>query len=153
LKGLRAVRWSGLAGAYGPASAVPAYLSTIAWGDRPSALAALDDLQLQIFPGRTAVYEVTPEVIPFLWQLVVMPEVRIRAEILELLREIRRSHAWASAAASGGVAPYAEQVGWEARARASVERGVAGARILGESIDPDVARAYRNLADEAGRPS
>jgi hypothetical protein len=93
------------------------------------------------------VNEATPATIPFLWQLVMMLEVQIKAEILEMFLKLSRWSQQSDAAAAPGrtANPYLE---WGSRTRDAIRQGLAATTLLGTSVDPDVALAHQNLTDE-----
>ncbi|MER5746284.1 hypothetical protein ABT097_23790 [Streptomyces sp. NPDC002225] len=86
LKGMDRVRWHELTHAYGSAAEVPGRLSRVAWGDARTGGSALSDLGLWL--GELAVFDVTVEAVPYLWELAATDSVTSRPGVIELLRTI-----------------------------------------------------------------
>ncbi len=86
LENLERIHWQGLSHAYGPATDVPACLRGLL-GDEEQRRGALQKLYGNIYHQGDR-YSATPAAIPFLFELVLAPEVVNRAAILELVTHL-----------------------------------------------------------------
>ena len=148
LKGLAYVPWPEIQDATGSAAAIPALLTTVARGDAETAEGALAQLRRRICRYGFVVDEATAATVPFLWELVRLPQVTCRAEILRLLKSIADARQWETTAAAYPklLRHPGNHVTWEREARRAVraQRGVLR-DLLGER-DGDVVRATAELA-------
>ena len=82
---LSEVSWGGLIGGSGaPATELPSAIEQIASPDREAAVEALDVVRGEIWRDG-AIFQVTPQVVPFLVELALDPVVLVRPPILQLL--------------------------------------------------------------------
>jgi hypothetical protein len=148
LKGLGHVPWPEIQDTTGSAAAIPALLTTVARGDAGTAGSALAQLRRRICRYGFVVDEATAATVPFLWELVRLPQVTCRAEILRLLKSIADARQWeATATAYPKLLRHpGNHVAWERAARRAVraQRGVL--RDLLAERDTEIVRATTELA-------
>jgi hypothetical protein len=152
LTGLGQVPWGEIQDSTGSAAAIPLLLNSVAWGNRDTAQAALDDLRKRICQYGFVVEQATAATVPFLWELAQLPEVTCRAQIIQLLRNIADARQWEStAAAYPKLLNHRENpVVWERKARQAVRaRRGALQRLLAED-DAEIAQATTELARTLG---
>ncbi|MFH9861474.1 hypothetical protein [Streptomyces sp. NPDC017202] len=148
LEDLGDVPWPEMADSTGSAEAIPVLLTTVARGDADTAGPALGQLRRRICQYGFVVGQATAATVPFLWELVRLPQVSCRVEILHLLRSIADARQWeTTAAAYPKLLRHRERyVEWERDARHAVraQRGVL--RHLLDEPDHEIVRASRELA-------
>lgn len=84
LEKLNEIDWSCLKHAYGSAERVPHEIMGLLSSDSDDREAALSDLWCGIYHQGTR-YEATVPAIPFLFELLTMPELKVRHNVIELL--------------------------------------------------------------------
>ncbi|MFF9060708.1 hypothetical protein ACIRPQ_16185 [Streptomyces sp. NPDC101213] len=148
LEDLEEVPWPEMADSTGSAEAIPVLLATVARGDADTAGPALDQLRRRICQYGFVVGQATAATVPFLWELVRLPQVSCRVEILHLLRSIAEARQWeTTAAAYPKLLRHRERyVEWERDARHAVHARRGVLRHLLDEPDHDVVRAGRELA-------
>jgi hypothetical protein len=152
LGALSRVSWHEIQDSTGCAAAIPVLLSSIAWGDADTARAALADVRKRICQYGFVVQQATAATVPFLWELVQLPHVTCRAEIIHLLKSIADARQWESTAA---VYPKLlnhreNHVVWERAARQAVRARRSDLRLLMAEKDAEIARATTELARALG---
>lgn len=152
LMALSRVPWGEIQDSTGDAAAIPLLLNSVAWGDADTASAALGDLRKRICQYGFVVEQATAATVPFLWELVQLPRVTCRAEIIQLLRSIAGARQWESTAA---VYPKLlnhreNPVVWEREARQAVHARRGDLWRLMDDEDTFVARATTELARTLG---
>jgi hypothetical protein len=148
LKDLGHVPWPTFKDSTGSAAAIPSLLTTVARGDADTAGSALDQLRRRICQYGFVVDQATAATVPFLWELVRLPQVTCRVEILRLLKSIADARQWeTTAAAYPKLLRHPDNhVAWERAARRAVraQRGVL--RHLLDEPDTEIVRASTELA-------
>ncbi|MFI2433351.1 hypothetical protein [Streptomyces sp. NPDC018693] len=148
LADLSRVPWPEIKDSTGSAAAIPFLLATVARGDEPAARTALDQLRARICQYGFVVDQATAATVPFLWELVQLPQVSCRARILRLLKDIADARQWETTAATYPklLRHRDNYVEWEREARRAVhaQRGVLD--HLRTEPDTDIARARAELA-------
>ncbi|MFI1168189.1 hypothetical protein ACH4UM_32505 [Streptomyces sp. NPDC020801] len=152
LSALGQVPWSDIRDSTGSAAAIPRLLGRVASGDADTARTALDDLRRRICQYGFVVEQATAATVPFLWELVQLPYVTCRPQIIQLLKNIADARQWESVAA---VYPKLlnhreNPVVWERRARQAVRARPGALRTLLADRDGEIARATTELADALG---
>ncbi|SME93875.1 hypothetical protein [Streptomyces sp. Amel2xC10] len=146
---LEHVPWPEIKDSTGSAAAIPGLLTTVARGDADTAESALGQLRGRICQYGFVVDQATAATVPFLWELVRLPQVTCRAGILRLLKSIADARQWEdTAAAYPKLLRHPDNhVTWERQARLAVraQRGVL--RDLLAERDTDIVRASTELAD------
>ena len=149
LKDLGHVPWPEIRDSTGSAADIPALLTTVARGDADTAESALGQLRRRICQYGFVVDQATAATVPFLWELVRIPQVTCRAGILRLLKSIADARQWEdTAVAYPKLLRHPDNhVAWEREARRAVhaQRGVL--RDLLDERDKDFVRASTELAD------
>ncbi|MFF8190946.1 hypothetical protein ACF05L_08675 [Streptomyces bobili] len=147
LEDLGHVPWPEIADSTGSAEAIPVLLTTVARGDADAAGPALGQLRQRICQYGFVVGQATSATVPFLWELVRLPQVTCRVEILQLLKSIADARQWETTAAAYPklLRRREKYVEWERDARRAVraQRGVL--RHLLDEPDRDLVRASREL--------
>ncbi|MDR6978058.1 hypothetical protein J2X68_004782 [Streptomyces sp. 3330] len=148
LQDLGHVPWPEIKDSTGSAAGIPFLLTTLARGDAESAGSALGQLRRRICQFGFVVDQATAATVPFLWELVRLPQVTCRAEILRLLKSIADARQWeTTAAAYPKLLHHPDNyVAWERAARHAVhaQRDVLP-HLLAER-DTDIVRATTELA-------
>ncbi|MFE7234236.1 hypothetical protein ACWCRF_27065 [Streptomyces sp. NPDC002405] len=149
LSALGQVPWSDIRDSTGSAAAIPLLLHKVASRDARTARAALDDLRGRICQYGFVVEQATAATVPFLWELVHLPGVTCRPQIIQLLRSIANARQWESVAA---VYPkllnHRENPAlWERRARQAVRARRGALPALLADRDREIAAATAELAD------
>jgi hypothetical protein len=148
LKDLGHVPWDTIKDSSGSAAAIPILLHDIAWGDGPTARAALGVLRGRICQYGFVVDQATAATVPFLWELARLPQVTCRVEIVHLLKSIADARQWENTAA---VYPKLlnhphDYVGWEREARRAVRADQGVLRQLLAEQDTGLVEAATELA-------
>ncbi|MFF7531793.1 hypothetical protein [Streptomyces bobili] len=147
LEDLGQVPWPEITDSTGSAEAIPVLLTTVARGDADTAGPALGQLRQRICQYGFVVGQATAATVPFLWELVRLPQVTCRVEILHLLGSIADARQWETTAAAYPklLRRREKYVEWERDARHAVraQRGVL--RHLLDEPDHDLVRASREL--------
>lgn len=148
LKDLGHVPWPEIKDSTGSAAGIPFLLTTVARGDADSAGSALGQLRRRICQFGFVVDEATAATVPFLWELVRLPQVTCRAEILRLLKSIADTRQWeTTAAAYPKLLHHPDNyVGWERAARHAVHAQRDVLRQLLAEPDTEIVRATTELA-------
>lgn len=149
LKDLGHVPWPEIKDSTGSAAGIPFLLTTLARGDADSADSALGQLRRRICQFGFVVDQATAATVPFLWELVRLPQVTCRADILRLLKSIADTRQWETTAA---VYPKLlhhpdNYVAWERAARHAVQAQRDVLRHLLAEPDTDLVRATTELAE------
>ncbi|MFF3846842.1 hypothetical protein [Streptomyces sp. NPDC002328] len=148
LEDLGHVPWPEIKDSTGSAAAIPILLTTVARGDADTAGSALGQLRQRICQYGFLVGQATAATVPFLWELVRLPQVTCRVEILQLLKSIAVARQWETTATAYPklLRRRENHVQWERDARHAVhaQRNVLH-QLLAEP-DGEVARASRELA-------
>ncbi|MFC7844120.1 hypothetical protein ACFY3O_04545 [Streptomyces sp. NPDC001046] len=152
LTALDRVPWGDIQDSTGSAAAIPVLLNGIAWGDAETARSAFEDLRKRICQFGFVVEQATAVTVPFLWELAKLPQVTVRAQIIELLKAIADARQWESTAA---VYPKLlnhreNPVVWERAARQAVRARRDDLGRLMSDEDGDIARATTELARSLG---
>lgn len=148
LKDLGHVPWQAIKDSSGSAEAIPVLLHDVARGDGPTARAALGDLRERICKYGFVVDQATAATVPFLWELVRLPQVTCRVEIVHLLKNIADAHQWENtASAYPKLLNYPQDyVGWERQARRAVRADRGALRQLLADQDRELVEAATELA-------
>ncbi|MFI6034864.1 hypothetical protein ACIBBD_12000 [Streptomyces sp. NPDC051315] len=148
LEDLGHVPWPEIKDSTGCAAAIPFLLTAVARGDAEAARSALGQLRRRICQYGFLVGQATAATVPFLWELVRLPQVTCRVEILQLLKSIADARQWETTAAAYPklLRRRDNYVEWEREARHAVhaQRGVL--RHLLDEPDRELVRASRELA-------
>ncbi|MFI7296180.1 hypothetical protein [Streptomyces sp. NPDC050121] len=149
LKDLGHVPWPKIKDSTGSAADIPILLTTVARGDADSAGSALGQLRRRICQFGFVVDEATAATVPFLWELVRLPQVTCRAEILRLLKSIADTRQWETTAAAYPKLLHHpdDYVGWERAARDAVHAQRDVIRQLLTEPDTEIVRATTELAE------
>ncbi|MFI5794545.1 hypothetical protein [Streptomyces sp. NPDC051677] len=149
LKDLGHVPWPEIKDSTGSAADIPDLLTTLARGDADSADHALGQLRRRICQFGFVVDEATAATVPFLWELVRLPQVTCRAEILRLLKSIADTRQWETTAAAYPKLLHHpdDYVGWERAARHAVHAQRDVLRQLLTEPDTEIVRATMELAE------
>ncbi|MEH0573755.1 MULTISPECIES: hypothetical protein [Streptomyces] len=149
LKDLGHVPWPEIKDSTGSAADIPILLTTVARGDADSAGSALGQLRRRICQFGFVVDEATAATVPFLWELVRLPQVTCRAEILRLLKSIADTRQWETTAAAYPKLLHHpdDYVGWERAARDAVHAQRDVLRQLLTEPDTEIVRATTELAE------
>ncbi|MGW0580354.1 hypothetical protein ACWD25_31345 [Streptomyces sp. NPDC002920] len=94
------VPWPEIQDTTGSAAAIPSLLTAVARGDADTAGRALGQLRRRICRYGFVVDQATAATVPFLWELVRLPQVTCRVEILRLLKSIADARQWETTAAA-----------------------------------------------------
>ncbi|MGX1273753.1 hypothetical protein [Streptomyces phaeoluteigriseus] len=142
------VPWPEMADSTGSAEAIPVLLTTVAGGDADTAGPALGQLRQRICQYGFVVGQATAATVPFLWELVRLPQVTCRVEILHLLKSIADARQWETTAAAYPklLRRRERYVEWERDARHAVQAQRGVLRHLLDEPDHDLVRASRELA-------
>jgi hypothetical protein len=147
LEDLGHVPWPEIKDSTGCAAAIPFLLTAVARGDAEAAGSALGQLRRRICQYGFVVGQATAATVPFLWELVRLPQVTCRVEILHLLKSIADARQWETTAAAYPKLLHRRDnyVEWEREARHAVhaQRGVL--RHLLDEPDRELVRASREL--------
>jgi len=148
LRDLGQVPWDTIKDSSGSAEAIPVLLHDVAWGDEPTAGAALGDLRQRICQYGFVVEQATAPTVPFLWELARLPQVTCRVQIVHLLKNIADARQWESTAS---VYPkllnhHHDYVGWERQARHAVRADGGVLRQLLAEPDAELVEAASELA-------
>ncbi|MCX4766980.1 hypothetical protein OG562_39665 [Streptomyces sp. NBC_01275] len=150
LEDLGHVPWPEIKDSTGSAAAIPHLLTTVARGDADTAGSALGQLRRRICQYGFVVDQATAATVPFLWELVRLPQVTCRADILRLLKSIADARQWESTAAAYPklLRHPGNHVAWEREARLAVraQRGVLRQLLAEPEPDTEVVRATTELA-------
>ncbi|MFD9429482.1 hypothetical protein [Streptomyces sp. NPDC060002] len=148
LKDLGHVPWPEIKDSTGSAAGIPFLLTTLARGDADSAGSALGQLRRRICQFGFVVDEATAATVPFLWELVRLPQVTCRAEILRLLKSIADTRQWeTTAVAYPKLLHHPDNyVAWERAARHAVHAQRDVLRQLLAERDTEIVRATTELA-------
>ncbi|MFH8798559.1 hypothetical protein ACH4F6_02990 [Streptomyces sp. NPDC017936] len=147
LEDLDHVPWPEIKDSTGCAAAIPSLLATVARGDADTAGPALGQLRRRICQYGFVVGQATAATVPFLWELVRMPQVTCRVEILHLLKSIAATRQWeTTAAAYPKLLRRDNYVEWERDARHAVRAQSGVLRHLLDEPDREIVRASRELA-------
>lgn len=150
LAGLGHVPWPEIKDSTGSAAAIPSLLTTLARGDADSAGPALGQLRRRICQFGFVVDQATAATVPFLWELVRLPQVTCRAEILRLLKSIADARQWETTAAAYPKLHHHpdDYVGWEREARDAVhaQRDVLRQLLREPGPDAEMVQATTELA-------
>ncbi|MER6787627.1 hypothetical protein ABT330_23905 [Streptomyces sp. NPDC000658] len=142
------VPWPEIKDSTGSAAGIPVLLTTLARGDADSADSAFGQLRRRICQFGFVVEEATAATVPFLWELVRLPQVTCRAKILRLLKSIADARQWeTTAVAYPKLLHHPDNyVAWERAARHAVraQRDVLP-QLLAEP-DTEIKRATTELA-------
>lgn len=140
--------WPEIKDSTGCAAAIPSLLTTVARGDADTAGSALGQLRRRICQYGFVVGQATAATVPFLWELVRLPQVTCRVEILHLLKSIADARQWETTATAYPklLRRRDKHVEWEREARHAVhaQRGIL--RHLLDEPDGEIVRASRELA-------
>ncbi|SHH59205.1 hypothetical protein [Streptomyces sp. 3214.6] len=149
LKDLGHVPWPEIKDSTGSAADIPILLTAVARGDADSAESALGQLRRRICQFGFVVDEATAATVPFLWELVRLPQVTCRAEILRLLKSIADTRQWETTAAAYPKLLHHpdDYVGWERAARDAVHAQRDVLRQLLAEPDTEIVRATTELAE------
>ncbi|MDX2678013.1 hypothetical protein [Streptomyces soliscabiei] len=149
LKDLGHVPWPEIKDSTGSAADIPILLTAVARGDADSAGSALGQLRRRICQFGFVVDEATAATVPFLWELVRLPQVTCRAEILRLLKSIADTRQWETTAAAYPKLLHHpdDYVGWERAARDAVHAQRDVLRQLLTEPDTEIVRATTELAE------
>lgn len=142
------VPWPEIKDSTGSAAGIPGLLTTLARGDADSACLALGQLRRRICQFGFVVEEATAATVPFLWELVRLPQVTCRAGILRLLKSIADARQWeTTAVAYPKLLHHPDNyVAWERAARRAVRAQRDVLRQLLAEPDTDVVSATTELA-------
>ncbi|WP_234436849.1 hypothetical protein [Streptomyces maremycinicus] len=148
LEDLGHIPWPEIKDSTGSAAGIPLLLTTLARGDADSADSALGQLRRRICQFGFVVDEATAATVPFLWELVRLPQVTCRAEILRLLKSIADTRQWeTTAVAYPKLLHHPDNyVAWERAARHAVRAQRDVLRHLLAEQDTDIVRATSDLA-------
>ncbi|MBQ1088297.1 hypothetical protein [Streptomyces sp. B93] len=152
LRGLRDVPWQDIRDSTGPATAVPLLLNRIAWGNPQTAAAAVGELRDRICQYGFVVEQATAATVPFLWELVQLPQVTCRPQLLRLLAGIAGACQWErTASAYPKLLNHPENpVAWERAARRAVRERAGLLRRL-PLDDTELGRATAELSRQLER--
>ncbi|MFF3501232.1 hypothetical protein [Streptomyces sp. NPDC003247] len=142
------VPWPEIKDSTGCAAAIPFLLTAVARGDADAAGSALGQLRRRICQYGFVVGQATAATVPFLWELVRLPQVTCRVEILDLLKSIAAAHQWETTAAAYPklLRRRDNYVEWEREARHAVRAERGTLRHLLDEPDHEIVRASRELA-------
>ncbi|MCX4917648.1 MULTISPECIES: hypothetical protein [unclassified Streptomyces] len=148
LENLEHVSWEEIKDSSGSAQAIPLLLNAVAWGDEPTARAALHDLRERICQYGFVVEQATAATVPFLWELVELPQVTCRVQIVQLLKDIADARQWErTARAYPKLLNRRENyVGWEREARQAVRARRGALQHLLDEPDTELVRVTTELA-------
>ncbi|MEW2048210.1 hypothetical protein OHS71_05145 [Streptomyces sp. NBC_00377] len=148
LKDLAHVPWPEIKDSTGSAAGIPFLLTTLARGDAESAESALGQLRRRICQFGFVVDQATAATVPFLWELVRLPQVTCRADILRLLKSIADTRQWEiTAAAYPKLLHHPDNyVAWERAAHHAVHAQRDVLRQLLAERDAEIVRATTELA-------
>ncbi|MFE2044394.1 hypothetical protein ACFXAZ_26425 [Streptomyces sp. NPDC059477] len=152
LGSLGEVPWQAIKDSTGSATAVPRLLSKIAWGNQDTADAALTELRDRICQYGFVVHQATAAVVPYLWDLAQLPQVKVRPRIIRLLAAVAEARQWeTTAAAYPKLLNHRENhVVWERAARQAVHARRGHVRLLLTERDPEIVTAAKELARKLG---
>lgn len=94
------------------------------------------------------VSQATPQVVPFLLELVGDSTGRARADVLMLISKIYSARQWETAASAAwpkSVKSYEKKVAWEAASRSAISAGAAVLDGVTRDPDPVIANLAREL--------
>ncbi|MEU0678152.1 hypothetical protein ABZ330_35910 [Streptomyces sp. NPDC006172] len=148
LEDLGHVPWPEIKDSTGSAAAIPTLLATVARGDADTAGPALGQLRQRICQYGFVVGQATAATVPFLWELVRLPQVTCRVEILHLLKSIAVTRQWETTATAYPklLRRRDNYVQWERDARHAVHAQSAVLRQLLDEPDGEIVRASEDLA-------
>ncbi|MER5428270.1 hypothetical protein [Streptomyces sp. NPDC002588] len=148
LKDLGHVPWPEIQDTTGSAAGIPALLTAVARGDAETADTALGQLRRRICQFGFVVDQATAATVPFLWELVRLPQVTCRADILRLLKSIADARQWETTATAYPklLRHPGNHVAWEREARHAVRAQRAVLQDLLTDRDTEIAEAGRELA-------
>ncbi|MFI7498427.1 hypothetical protein ACIBVL_07870 [Streptomyces sp. NPDC049687] len=148
LKDLGQVPWPEIQDTTGSAAGIPALLTTVARGDADTAETALGQLRRRICRYGFVVDQATAATVPFLWELVRLPQVTCRVEILRLLKSIADTRQWeTTAAAYPKLLRHPDNhLAWERQARHAVRAQRGLLQDLLRERDTEIVEAGRELA-------
>jgi hypothetical protein len=148
LKNVEHVSWDEIKDSSGSAEAIPFLLSSVAWGDTATARAALHDLRGRICQYGFVVEQATAATVPFLWELVELPQVTCRVQIIQLLKDIADARQWERMAAAYPklLNRPEDYVGWEREARQAVRARRGTIQHLLTEPDTELVQATTELA-------
>ncbi|MFJ9738567.1 hypothetical protein [Streptomyces sp. NPDC101166] len=144
--------WPEIKDSTGSAEAIPTLLTTVARGDADTAGPALGQLRQRICQYGFVVGQATAATVPFLWELVRLPQVTCRVEILHLLKSIAVARQWETTATAYPklLRRRDNYVQWERDARHAVHAQSAVLRQLLDETDGEIVRASEDLAATLG---
>ncbi|MFF4585150.1 hypothetical protein [Streptomyces sp. NPDC001388] len=148
LKDLGHVPWPEIQDTTGSAAGIPALLTTVALGDADTAATALGQLRRRICRYGFVVDQATAATVPFLWELVRLPQVTCRADILRLLKSIADARQWETTAEAYPklLRHPGNHVTWEREARRAVRAQRGLLQDVLRDRDSEIAAAGRELA-------
>ncbi|MEU9337655.1 hypothetical protein AB0D49_31585 [Streptomyces sp. NPDC048290] len=153
LRSLGEVPWQVIKDSSGSATAVPRLLNKIAWGNRDTAEAAVGELRDLICQFGFVVHQATAAVVPYLWDLALLPHVKVRPQLIRLLAAVAVARQWeTTAVAYPKLLNHRENhVVWERAARQAVRARRDQVRALLTDKDPEVMAAASELAQRIGQ--
>ncbi|MFC4507550.1 MULTISPECIES: hypothetical protein [Streptomyces] len=142
------VPWPEIQDTTGSAAAIPSLLTAVARGDADTAGRALGQLRRRICRYGFVVDQATAATVPFLWELVRLPQVTCRVEILRLLKSIADARQWETTAAAYPklLSHPGDHVAWEREARRAVRAQRAVLRDLLCERDAALVQAGAELS-------